>query len=188
METLAPVDGAGASVPLICSDQEKLTLKGVFKFECHDADGNLRWKDEVRNTVVTVGKNDMLDKYLAGSSYTAAFYLGLISSTSYSAIAAGDTMSSHAGWFEAGNANTPAYSQSTRPAPTFAAASAGSKATSASVTFSITSNGTAKGSFLTTVSTKDGTTGILFSAGLFTQGDRAVITGDTLSGTYTLTI
>jgi len=67
------------------------------------------WRDEVaRNLVTTVGKNYLLDNGLAGSSYTAAFYLGLISSTSYSAVAAGDTMSSHAGWLEAGNANTPA--------------------------------------------------------------------------------
>ncbi len=187
-EQLRMTASSNASKGVGVGSVEGITLKGRYEFTCTDADGNIRWTDTIENTVVTVGKNDLLDKYLGGSSYTAAFYLGLISSTSYTAIAAGDTMSSHTGWFEAGNANTPAYSQSTRPAPTFAAASAGSKATSASVVFSITSNGTAKGAFLTTVSTKDGTTGTLFSAGLFTQGDRVVVNGDTLNGTYTLTV
>lgn len=150
-----------------------------------------KWSDQVvpaPNTVVTVGKNDLLDKYLAGSSYTAAFFLGLISSTSYSAIAAGDTMGSHAGWLEAGIANTPTYSQATRPAPSWASASAGSKATASAVAFSITGTGTVKGGFLTTNSTKDGTTGILFSAGLFTGGDKAVGNGDTINSTYTLSV
>lgn len=147
-----------------------------------------KWTDLAPNTVTTVGKNDLLDKYIAGSSYTAAFYMGLISSTSYSAIAAGDTMSSHAGWLEAGTANNPTYSQSTRVAPSWSSASSGSKASSSNIVFSITSTGTAKGAFLTTVSTKDGTTGILFSAGLFTQGDRAVVSGDTINGSYTLSV
>ena len=147
-----------------------------------------KWLDDFNNTIMTAGGNDLLDKYLAGSAYTAAWYMGLVSSTSYSAIAAADTSASHAGWLEAGSANQPTYSQGTRVAPSWSAASAKTKASSANIVFSITGTGTAKGAFLISVSTKDGTTGILFSAGLFSQGDRAVVNLDTINGSYSLAV
>lgn len=179
---------SAASICRSGAQEEQLEVRGVFTARCLDADGNLKWEDTYSNLVTTVGKNYLLDNGMAGSAYTAAFYLGLISSTSYSAVAAADTMSSHAGWLEAGGTNAPAYSQSARPTAAWSAASGGSKALSAALSFSVTSSGTIKGSFLTTVSTKDGTTGTLFSAGLFSGGDKVVANGDTVQVSYSLSV
>ncbi len=158
---------------------EPVHAGGRYRVECRGADGQVKWVDYIDNLVTTVGKNDLLDKYLAGSAYTAAWFLGLIGATGYSAVAAADTAASHAGWTE-----SVAYSNATRPAPSWGAASAGSKASTATA-FNINATDTIKGAFLISNSTKSGTTGILYSAGLFSGGDRAVASGDTLNVTYT---
>ena len=95
---------------------------------------------------------------------------------------AGDTMVTHGGWTE----NT-GYAAATRPAPTWNAASSGSKATTATA-FSINASGTIGGAFMTTDNTKGGTAGILYSAGNFTGGNRTVANGDTLNVTYTASV
>lgn len=138
-----------------------------------------KWVDEAFNLVTTVGKNDLLDKFLAGSAYTAAWYLGLVDGGSAPTYAAGDTSASHAGWTE----NT-GYSNANRPTPSWGAAAAGSKASTATA-FNINATGTIAGAFLISVSTKGGTTGILYSCGSFSGGNRSVVNGDTLNVTYT---
>lgn len=132
------------------------------------------WRDQIHNLFPTVGKNDVLDKWLAASTYTAAWYMGLTDTGS--TYAAGDTMSSHAGWTE----NT-GYSNANRITCAFNAASAGSKALTAALAFNINATSTLIGAFITTVNTKGGTTGILGSVSSFTGGNRAVTSGDTLS-------
>ena len=167
---------------------DSASAKGVYKIQCHDAQGNLKWEDVAPNLVVNVGLQDMNAKYFTGSAYTAAWYIGLYGSGATNSPAAGDTMSSHAGWTE-----VVAYSQATRPACTFGTPTTAnpSVATNSAspATFSINATTTVGGAFLTSNNTKSGTTGTLYSAADFSApGDRAVTNGDTLSVTYTISL
>jgi hypothetical protein len=181
-------DVASSSLVAGGSAADSASAKGVYKIQCHDAQGNLKWEDEAPNLVVNVGLQDMNAKYFTGSAYTAAWYIGLYGAGASNTPAAGDTMSSHAGWTE-----VTAYSQSTRPACTFGTPSTAnpSVATNSAspASFSINATTTVGGAFLTSNSTKSGTTGTLYSAADFSSpGDRAVVSGDTLSVTYTLSL
>lgn len=191
-DSLTIAERLAATLKTHASFGDQCQIHGFFVAECFGADGTLKWRDTIANTVVTVGKNAMLDQSLAGSAYTVTGpFMGLISSSSYSSISAADTMTSHAGWLEAGNANAPTY---TAPRKTclWNVASAGAKALSAALAFAITGTGTIKGAFLTfatgAVATVDNTGGTLFSAGLFTGGDRAVISGDVVNVSYSVSL
>lgn len=187
MDKLKTAVAISAALALSGGMSDALAAQGRYVARCYDKDGNLKWEDHFDNLVTTLGANDMLDKYLAGSNWTGAFYMGLISSTSYGAgPAAGDTAASHAGWAEAGGGNAPAYSATSRPAVSWATAAARSKAMASAISFTFTSPGTIKGSFLGTNATKDGTAGLLFSAGLFSGGDKVVAANDVVQVSYSL--
>ena len=167
---------------------EKVQAGGVFTVQCFDKEGNLKWTEEKHNLVVNVGLQDMNTKYFSGSSYTAAWYIGLYGAGASNTPAAGDTMLSHIGWTE-----VTAYSQATRPACTFGTATTADPSvitnTASPATFSINGTTTVGGAFLTSNNTKGGTTGILFSASDFqSPGDRSVVSGDTLTVTYTFSL
>lgn len=140
------------------------------------------WKREDPNVVTNVGRNDILDKYWRGSSYTQTVVMGLCGTGTK---AAGDTQASHAGWSEVGGANAPTYTGD-RKAVTMGAASS-QASVSPQQTFAITSSGTVAGLFMNNggSATKDNTTGVLVSAVNFTGGDEAVNNGDSLLVTYT---
>lgn len=192
MEQVNAIEAVDASVIRGAGVGEQAEAHGRYLFQCFDKDGKLKWEDTIENVVTTVGKNLALDTFLSGSAYTAATFLGLISSVSYTAVAAADTMVSHAGWFEV-SAVTYFPTVAARLAPTFAAAASGSKATSSAVAFSIITNGgTIKGCFLVfgtgAAATLGSTAGTLYSAGTFTGGDKVVSVSDTVNVTYTASL
>ena len=181
-------DVASSSLIAGGSAADSTSAKGVYKIQCHDKDGNLKWEDEAPNLVVNEGLQDMNAKYFTGTTYTAAWYLGVYGSGATNSPAAGDTMASHAGWTE-----VTAYSQATRPACTFGTPTTAnpSVATNSAspASFSINATTTVGGAFLTSNNTKGGSTGTLYSAADFSApGDRSVVSGDTLSVTYTLSL
>jgi hypothetical protein len=155
-----------------------VALENHYLIECFAPDGTLKWVDEIKNLVVTEGLNDLLTKYLKGSSYTAAWFVGLISGTP--TVEAGHTLASHTGWTEITD-----YTGN-RKGLTLGTASAGSIDNSASkAVFAILDTATVGGAFVGTAET--GTSGILYGAGAFTGGNKAVGNGDTLNVTVTLT-
>lgn len=187
-ENSKAVDTVAASLSRLAGSAEGASAKGVYTLECRDAEGNIKWTQDISNLVVNAGLQDMNAKYFTGSSYTAAWYVGLYGAASSNNPAAGDTASSHAGWTEI----TP-YSNATRPTCTFGTPTTAnpSVATNSAspAAFNINATDTVGGAFLISNSTKGGTTGVLFSASDFqSPGDRTVASGDTLNVTYTFSL
>jgi hypothetical protein len=197
-ESLNSVAVADATVIRPGGIVEQILTCGRYEAWCV-RDGVELWREAFDNVVTTIGKNHMLDNYLAGSAFTQVGpFLGLISSVGYGAgPVAADTMASHAGWAEAGNGtNYPLWStpaSNARGACAWSAASAGAKALSAALAFIIaTTGGTVKGAFIvlgaSAVATNNSTAGTLFSAGTFTGGDKVVSIGDTLNVSWNLSL
>lgn len=181
-ETAKATEQASATLIAGAGSNESVNITGSYTVECRGADGQLKWTEEIKNLVVTEGKNYMLNETFSGSAYTAAWYLGLVNGASSPTYNAADTMLSHAGWTE-----FTGFSNASRPAPSWGSASSGSKATTATA-FNINASGTVAGAFLTTDNTISGTAGTMYSAGNFSGGSRSVTSGDTLSVTYTATL
>jgi hypothetical protein len=183
-EKVKMADSCDATVVRGASMKEDQSISGYYVVECHGADGQLKWKDDIHNLVTTVGLNLTMDTIL-GNAAAGAVVMGL-KGTGTANIA--DTQASHASWDEVGGTNAPSYTGN-RQTPTFSAAAAGAKATSTPVVFSMTGSGTVAGCFINIggSATKDNTTGTLFSAGDFTAGSKTVTSGDTLSVSYTAT-
>lgn len=189
MEFSSAKDAVSASLTAQKGATERVGAGGVFTVTCIGADGVEKWSDSFHNLVVNQGLQDMNSKYFQGSGYTAAWYLGLVqgpgSGTSY---AAGNTLASHAGWTEL----TPgtAYTGN-RKAVTFGTATTADPSvidnSGSPSSFAMLVNSTVvAGAFLCSVAS--GTSGVLFSAGDFTGGDKTVDAGDTLNVTYSFSL
>lgn len=187
-EKASSADAVGAALETLLGAGDTARAGGVYKIECRDKDGNLKWVAESANLVVNVGLQDMNTKYFTGSSYTAAWYIGLYGAAASNTPAASDTASSHAGWTEI----TP-YSNANRPTATFGTATTADPSvisnSASPAQFNINATQTVGGAFLISNNTKGGSTGTLFSASDFqSPGDRNVSSGDTLNVTYTFSL
>ena len=171
---------------------EAAQATGKYHVECRDKDGNLKWTAESKNLVVNAGL-----RYMAGSALTSVtqittWYLGLYGAAASNTPAAGDTMAIHAGWTEIAP-----YSNATRVVATLATATTANPSvvtnTASPAVFNINATATVGGAFLTSSSPKIPDSGYdagtLFSAADFgSPGDRSVVSGDTLSVTYTFSL
>jgi len=183
-DRIAASDKAEASCQYNTRPEDTVTIHGSYHAICYDAQGNVKWEDDIKNLVTTVGKNLTLDTIL-GNSAAGAVVMGL---KGVGTPNVADTQSSHATWNEVGLANAPTYSGN-RKTPTFGAAAAGVKATSSASSFSITSTGTVAGCFINIggSATIDNTTGTLFSAGDFSSS-KSVVSGDSIAVSYSATL
>ena len=182
-------DAVSASLTANKGATERVGAGGVYTVTCIGADGVEKWSDTFHNKVVNQGLQDMNSKYFQGSGYTAAWYLGLVegpgSGTTY---AAADTLASHAGWTEL----TPGTDYTgNRKAVTFGTATTADPSvidnSGSPSSFAMLVNSTVvAGAFLCSVAS--GTSGVLFSAGDFTGGDKTVDSGDTLNVTYSFSL
>jgi hypothetical protein len=188
MEKMTTTTATGASLVAGAGSDEKMTAQGYFTTECIGPDGKRKWIEESYPNLVTYqGKNGMLDTYFAGSAYTAAWYMSLI--TAGSATTASTYASPTVTEITAG-----IITSNTRLTIGWSASASGSKSattTSFSITGSATITGNmvvAGGSGVTTVGNTAATGGILFSAANFTGGSKTVSNGDTLNVTYSISV
>jgi hypothetical protein len=166
---------------------------GVFRIQCLDPNGNLKWEAESHNLVVNTGLKYMNDVALDGGAQITTWYIGLITGpgtdTTYSG---GQTMASHGATGAGGWTEDTSYSNATRPTCAFGPATTADPSvitnTGSAAAFNINGSAVIGGAFLTSDNTKGGTTGTLFSAADFTGGDRSVGSGDTLNVTYTFSL
>lgn len=186
MEKSKANDTVNGSVARKNGFNESMSAGGVFTVTCYDSEGKEKWVDICPNLVVNVGLQDMNSKYFTGSSYTAAWYIGLVNGTSASTtFSGGDTLASHVGWDE----NT-SYSGN-RKALSFGAATLADPSNinnaSSAASFTMNANATIAGAFVANVAT--GTSGTLFSVSDFqSPGDRTVVSGDVLNITYSFNL
>ena len=190
MELKAKIsDTTESGLMMNSQSNEGLKATGKFLIECYDKDGKLKWTDESKNLVVNVGLQYMAGTSLDGSTARiTSWYLGLYGAASSNNPAAGDTMSSHAGWTEVTD-----YTEATRPAATFVTATTANPSvvtnSASKAQFTMNATVTVGGAFLTSNNTKGGTSGTLFSAKDFSSpGDRNVVSGDVVLVTYTFSL
>ena len=163
-----------------------LSLENYWEVVCHDSNGVEKWREKNKNLVTTAGANYILSGGLDGGTQITAWYVGLKNAGS-AAIA--DTMSSHSGWTEV--VHTTKYDETVRQTLTLGSVSGTTLSSIDNVgnlaTFSMNATSTVAGAFVVSNNaTSSATAGTLYGVVDF-GSSRAVISGDTLTVTVTLT-
>lgn len=159
-------------------DEVILRFRNKFTLT-HERNGLIIARREAFNSVVTVGKNDLLDVAFGGGTQKTMWYFGLINNSPTPTLLTADTLASHTGWTE-----WTSYTGN-RKEWVDAAAASGSKGTSSLASFTISASGTLYGAFLGSVDT--GTSGILWAHTAFPD-PVPVVNADVIKLNYTISI
>ena len=100
IEKAKATDTVGGGLIANTGASETAAATGKYVVECFDKDGNLKWVAESKNLVVNVGLQYMAGVALTSTAQITTWYVGLYGAAATNNPAAGDTMSSHAGWTE----------------------------------------------------------------------------------------
>ena len=171
--------------------------RGFFAVE-HWRNGLLFATHRFKNGIVNEGKDSILDVYFDSGTQITTWYMLLIDNASFSALAAADTYDdidqAGNGWdeFKTYTDNGNSSSTVTRPVWNPDPASGQSISNSSQTIFDITGTATVKGLAIVgggAASANKGdhaADGTLWATALFDQGDTAVVNGDQLKITYTV--
>lgn len=172
-------------------------LKGRFVVE-HWRGGQRINEYHFDNGIVNEGKDKLLNVMFDAATQLVTWYLGLIDNNAFTALAADDIYDdinqAGNGWDEFQNYNDENNTQSTLTRPTWTTnpASAQSISNTTLAIYNILGTATVKGIFAvggTNAQTKGDhapTVNFLWATALFTSGDVAVVNGDQLKVTYTV--
>ena len=158
-----------------------LKLRGKFTLE-QSRGGIIIARREMWNGITDVGKDELLKVAFSGETAAMTWYLGLINGTT---LADADTMASHAGWSEITDVD-----EATREAWLSSDLVSSQSLTgdpAAEYNIDNVAGATIHGLFVTSDNTLGGSTGILWSTGLFGSVINAN-DNDLVKLTYTLSV
>lgn len=162
------------------SDGAKVT--GYYTVRCRDAEGNLKWEEDVFNLLTTEGLNMLMDVGLGGVTASATWYIAPYTT---GVPALGNNYASPV-VVESTN-----YDEANRVTWTPQTAVAGSVTAASSVAFTWNGTDTLNGLMVVNVATKGDTVdaaGIMYSQGAFQEGSRSLVPTDVIDVNYTCTV
>jgi hypothetical protein len=162
--------------------KHNLAIRNYYSVECIGPDGNLKWREDIKNTTLNAALADLLAVYFKGGTQKTSWYVGLKGSGS---IANADTSASHAGWTEG-----TAYSAANRPGLTLGSVTgtvtASCDNSGAVASFAMNGAYTVAGAFVASSNVKSSASDLIYGAADFTT-PRSGGSGDTINVTVTLT-